>query len=208
MPASAPAPERWAGRQTVLGMRSIPLLGDYETRTDIWLLAEIVRTADRWEVRQTTCDVRVADVAGVSITFPRDGIPRMPATFFKVLKDADGFYFAPTWSSGWDARDHDRDGWPGLTLSISAPLCSGRLAVISDTKTTAQVRRASAEALELDLAVRVGQTIAESEGWCLALADEQTDDRFHGKAVYQPLSAGAGCADILRMPPALPPSED
>jgi hypothetical protein len=189
-------------------MRSIPLLGDYETRTDIWLLAEIVRTPERWEIRQTTCNVRVADVAGVSITFPPAGIPRMPATQFRVVRDADGFFFAPTWSSGWDAGDYDGDGWPGLTLTVSAPLCRGRLAVISDTKTTAQVRRATPELLELALGVRVGQKIAESEGWCLALADEQTDDRFHGTAVYQPLSPTAGCAEIIRMPPALPPSDD
>ena len=195
---------RWAGRQTVVGQRSLPVLGTFETRTDLWVLATIRRTPDRWAVEQTTCGVRVADVAGVSVRFPEATLQRLPPIEFTLRREADGTFEAAPWRSGWDATDLDADGWGGLTLMVTGPMCSGRLAVSSDSETSARVRIATREALELDLKVRVGQRVLESDGWCLRLADRQTDERLVGRARYDPLPATATCADVLDLPPALP----
>lgn len=196
--------ERWGGRQSVIGHRKIPLLGTFEMRTDIWVLASVRRVGDDWEIEQTTCNVLVGDVAGVSVRFPDGVLPRLPSVSFSVRRDADGFYTIAPWRSGWDATDFDRDGWGGLTLTIDAPMCDGRLAVVSDSMSSGRVRVATREALELDLEVRVGQHTLETDGWCLKFADDQTDDRFIGRARYDPLPAAATCRDVLAMPPALP----
>jgi hypothetical protein len=197
---------RWAGRQTVLGTRNLPVLGDLETRTDLWVLARVDREGDRWVIHQTTCAVRVADVMGVSVDFPAHAVERLPPVAFTLTRDADGIFQAPPWSSGWDAKDYDRDGWGGLTLTVSAPMCSGRLAVTSHAETTATVLRANDTALELDLAVRVGQQVLETDGWCLRYADKETDDKFTGKVRYEPLSPTATCKDVVALPPVLPPT--
>lgn len=203
-PAPKVQPRVFSGRQTVLGKRSLPVLGELDTRTDIWLLARIAHDDKGYRIEQSTCAIKVADVMGVSVDFPQRGAQKLPPVRYTIERDADGFFFTPPWASGWDASDYDGDGWPGITLDVDAGVCAGRLAVTSGAESRGHIRVATEEALELDIDVTINQKVLESDGWCLTFADKQTDDRFSGRVRYEPLPDSATCADVVRLPPALP----
>ncbi len=190
----------WSGRQVVRGTRELPVLGEFETRTDLWVLARVTRQGDRWDVEQTACRITVAKVVGVRASFPQVAVAALPKVKFEITRWADGVLHPTPWFSGWNEADLDNDGWPGITLTVSAPLCSGRLAIASNAYNQGEVRQANDRGLAMDIKVHVGQRTLESTGWCLKLADEQTNDAFTGEALYEPLPAGSGCEAVNALP--------
>ena len=212
LPAYGEQPEEvvglWSGRQTVRGVRDLPVIGALDTRTDAWLLALIVRRDGLWRIEQTTCRVEIAEVAGVSVGFPTRTARLLGPVRIELAQGKDDVLHAAPWTSRLGEADLEGDGWPGVTLSVSAPLCSGKLAVASDTTTAAVVRRADERELTLDLKVRVAQRILATDGWCLSFAETSTTDDFTGTVRYEPLPEGASCAEVEALPPldrALPP---
>jgi len=99
------------------------------------------------------------------------------------------------WAAGFDAFDWDGDGAPGLSVGVAAPLCSGSVAVTSETTTRA---RASEEGdmLTGEVTVEVRQHVLAATARCLLFGGRDTRDEQRGDFVYVRVPAGTTCDDL------------
>lgn len=194
---AAEAPQLWIGHQIVRGRREVPVLGTLETRTDTWVLAEVHRTdAQTIEIRERPCRVRVAPAAGAHVTIPDAAVWQLPPVSVRYKSSASGWLAAP-WVAGWDGRDHDKDGHPGLTIAVDAPLCGGQLHVASAARSIARAQMVNG-ALAGEIKVRLAQRILGTEGVCLGVLASDSDERLTGRFAYAPVPAESTCASLER----------
>lgn len=198
-PSRTPASgtERWAGHQRVEGQRSLTLLGDIETRTDSFVLADVRREGDKVYLTQRTCRVAIAKAAGVKATISDTTARRLPPVSIELQRAGERRYRPASWVSRWDASDHDGDGEAGVTVKVDAPLCGGSLYVSSVTTTRAMVQP-FAEAIEAWVDVTVEQTILDTSNVCLDLTASDTVERVTGRVQYVPVDADASCESLVR----------
>jgi len=199
---SAPARvELWAGRQVVTGKRDVPLLGPRDTRTESWVLAQVRRDATGLDVVQTACRIESAPVVGVSTRIDPRGARALPPTRFRLERDPATGALAGEWAAGFDDHDWDRDGDPGLGVDVSAPLCSGRVSVTSETTTRARGVDAG-DVLSWQVGVDVQQHVLGATSRCLLLGGRDSRDRQQGTFTYVRVPDGTTCdgLDALRWP--------
>lgn len=199
---AAPAsevPETWVGHQVTHGRREIPVMGTLETRTDTWVVAEARRIdATTVEITERACRVRVAEAAGARISIPDQAVRKLPATTVRyALHPQTGLWQAGPWRAGWDRRDHDGDGHPGLTITVDAPLCGGRLHVASEAQSIARARWEGPR-FHGELKVKLSQTILGAEGTCLSVVSSDSEERLSGRLGYTRVEAGATCESLER----------
>lgn len=202
--ASDPAPpELWAGHQVVFGSKKLPLLGTVETRTDTFVLAEVKRTAGGLELVERPCEVRFGEVAGARAEVSKAAVRSIPPARVQYREVQDGRWIAKAWRSGWDEADHDRDGQPGLTVRIDAPLCGGELHVATDARSIARALGSAGGALTGELRVSVKQRVLGAEGACLGAVASDGEEKLRGWFTYVPVDAGATCESLQAAWPAV-----
>lgn len=185
----------YAGHQVVVGHRDVPVIGRVETRTDTFLLAEVVHGEDGWVVSPRTCHVDMRPTAGVRIRM-EDAVARvLPVVPFHLTAGRDGYWYAAPWQAGWGREDVDGDGHPGVTLAVSAPLCSGQVYVASTSWSKARVRL-HRDAFEGEIRVRVHQRTLGASSGCLTLMSTDGRDRVKGTFRYERVPAGTTCDEL------------
>ncbi len=187
--------EWWAGHQVVVGSRKIPVLGELETRSDTFVLARVVRDGDDYVLEQTSCKFEIAKVAGVRIAFPEEA--RFPPTSIRFRRDGDGArVVAEPWVIAWAEEDVDRDGKPGATVLVDAPICDGSLFVGARSRSLARGEAAD-DGLHGELRVEVEQKIHGTSRTCLSMMAKDSADKLRGTFAYKRVPAGTTCASLL-----------
>jgi hypothetical protein len=218
--------ELWAGHLMVTGSRSVPLLGRRETHTESWVLAHVRRDARGLDFVQDACRIENAEVVGVSTRIDPISARALPSAHFRlerIADDASGGLgasgasgasgtggdrgavgasapdgsFTGRWRAGFDARDWDRDGEPGLSIEVSAPLCKGRVFVASETRNRARARE-QGDRLEGEIVVDVHQRLLGASSWCLGLGGKDTRDTQRGTLTYARVPDETTCDDLAR----------
>lgn len=207
-PAGGGAEERWAGHQVLLGARNLPILGRLETRSESFQLARVQRSEEGLRLVQQTCRMEIAPVAGVTVRFLPEGVPKMPPSVIEYVRRKDRWEGGP-WVTEWNEEDVDGDGKPGATLVVEAPICGGTLYV-------GGFSRASTRATEKEggivgeMRARVGHRILGTSGGCLRLVARDSEESVSGTFAYVPVPPDATCESLLAGPwparaPEVPP---
>lgn len=191
--AGAPQRELWASHQIAFGKREVPFRGTVTTRTDTFALARVRRTDHGIELVQTACRVLIAPVGNVEVTIAASGLPRSTMRF---AAGDDGDFVANA-VLGWGEADVDGDGNPGVTVGVSAPVCSGEL-YVSNESTTRAVGKYRGARFTGEADVRVVQHVIDAKGACLSVVATDTDERVHGPFAFAPVPADATCESLLR----------
>lgn len=191
--ASAERPTLWAGHQVTFGKRDIPFKGEVETRMDSFVLARLRERDDGViELDQTACHVRFSKVAGVMVHMDAEALPSTRM----VLAPKDDGELAGRSLVAWSNEDVDEDGHPGMTVHVSAPVCSGDLYVTNRSKTKATATF-GAQRLEGKARVHVRQEILGAEGACLGAVAKTTDEHVTGPFAYVPVPEGTTCETLF-----------
>lgn len=185
--------ERWAGHQVVRGVKKVPFLGDLETRTDTFILADVTNRADgSVELMQKACKVSFKKVAGVRVSVDGPAMPKNKVVFEPV----DGVFKSRSVVK-WGSQDIDGDGHPGATVEVDASICSGALYVTNKATTNALAKRSRAGTLTGTVFVRVLQEVLDAEGRCLKKSAKDIDESYRGKFSYTKVDADATCSELL-----------
>lgn len=185
----------WAGHQVVWGKRKIPVLGERETRTETFVLARVHRDGDDLVLAQGACRVIVGDVAGVRTRIAAASARRLPVVRFRLEGGAAGTDWRGRWRSGWDARDWDGDGRPGLSVEVDAPLCGGSVYVATESESRAEATPYDA-AIRGRITVTVHQRVLGASNVCLELAGSDTEEEQRGVFAYRPVPADSTCDSL------------
>ena len=194
-PSATPSTEHWAGKLTVIGYRRIPFLGKVEFRTSNRLIATVNKTEGRVELDQKVCSIDFEKVFGAKLHLDPDAPPRMPHAKPHFQEQADGSYKADFWTSGWDKSDHDRDGNPGVSINVRAPLCGGDVFMESQARSEARAVPWHG-ALAGPIRVEVAQTVLGTQGACLAFMAKDHTQWLHGFVAYEPLDGPKDCDEL------------
>lgn len=185
--------ERWAGHQVVRGVKKVPVLGDLETRTDTYILADVTKRADgSIELMQKACKVKFKKVAGVRVSVDGPAMPKNKVVFEPV----DGVFKSRSVVK-WGSKDIDNDGHPGATVDVNASICSGSLYVTNKATTTALGKTSRAGTLTGTVFVRVLQEVLDAEGRCLKKSAKDIDESYRGKFSYTKVDEDATCGELL-----------
>lgn len=191
---STDVPQRWAGHQVTYGTRKIPFRGEVTTRTETLVLADASVEDRRLVIREKACAVRFRDVGNVHVRMDASSLP-VSRMIFSLQEGGDSFTGGSRVS--WRAEDIDRDGNPGMTVNVDAPVCSGDLYVANDSRTVATGAFRS-EGFHGFANVRIAQTVLGSRGRCLGLVARDSEEVVSGPFAYVRVAAGATCASLLR----------
>ncbi|MCA9671047.1 MAG: hypothetical protein KC503_35865 [Myxococcales bacterium] len=189
----------WVGHQFVEGRRVVPILGPLRTRTDTYVIARVRRRGGRIELEQRTCRVDFAKVAGGKVRLSDRGVAALPSARITFRPHQSRLLYAAPWRVGWGSEDIDRDGKPGMTIRVDAPLCGGTLQVASRTTSVARGQRRG-ELFVGQVAVTVRQRILGASGRCLRLVARDSKDSMIGHFAYRRVPAGTTCSDLARRP--------
>lgn len=193
-----PAASLWAGHQRLVGRRWVPVLGHLATRTDSYVLAEVEQRAGVLTLRQRTCRMDFAPVAGARFAFDRRALAHLPVAQLGFRLAAAGHWRASPWVVGWGpADDLDGDGQPGARIEVVAPLCSGSLHVASRAVSVAEGRLRPGGGLVGQVGVVVTQRILAASGACLRLVARDSREQLSGFFAYTPVAVSATCERLL-----------
>lgn len=197
-PGEGEAEELWAGHQVLLGARKIPILGELQTRTESFQLAAVERQDGAIRLKQRTCRMENAPVAGVRVNFLPEGVPKMPPSIIPYTR-RDGAWVGGPWVTEWGEEDVDRDGKPGATVQVEAPICGGTLYVGGFSRATTRATEREG-GLEGEMRALVGHRILDTSGGCLKLAARDAEEKVSGTFAYRPVPAGSTCESLLAEP--------
>lgn len=184
----------WAGHIVVKGKRILPFFGNMEPRTDTFVLASLRQEGDSLSLVQRPCLTQIAPVAGARMRFLPGADERLPTASLRFSGPMHALV-APAWQAGWEEEDLDQDGQPGLTVLVSAPMCSGSVAVASTTVSQA-TGALLGDALRGEISVTVQQRILGATGACLRMVAHDSRDRMAGTFAYTRVPTGTSCASI------------
>jgi hypothetical protein len=191
----------WAGILSVTGSRRVPLLGKVEFQTDTYVIAHATPvTEDKWALTQTTCEIDFPKTLGAEISVDKAALVDIPPGNLEWARSASGEWTASSWKSGWDEKDHDKDGEPGVSFHVAAPFCGGRLHVASDARQTARGEDVEGHILQGTVRVYVEQRILGAKGPCLNLMARDTNEWMDGRIAYIAVPASATCATNTSWP--------
>lgn len=189
-------PLLWAGRMAVMGTRKLPFIGTVEFRNDNFALARVTRSSSgELELDQQVCHVNFEKVAGAQASMDPVAIRNAPRAQIRFSPESPGVLLGAPWKSGWDRVDYDKDGYPGMAVSVDARLCGGTMHFASDATSVAR-----AIAWEDGLAgiarIRVSQVVEKVQGACLALVTRDVTQELDARFVYTPVPAGTTCDTV------------
>jgi len=187
--------ELWAGHQLFLGSRTVPILGELETRSEIYVLAQVEQSGGEIRLQQRLCKMEVARFAGIRVSFLPEGVPKMPSTRIVFQKKGADRFEAIPWTTSWTTEDVDGDGKPGATVLVEAPICGGTVLVGSTSRSIARGSTAGG-GFEGELRVSVAQRILETSKGCISLAAHDSENRMLGTFRYVPVAADATCESL------------
>lgn len=187
---SAPVPQ-WYGYRVDEGTRRVPVIGELKTRMETWSVASIEPDGAGLLLRETPCRVRFESVAGVRVSMDAR---YLPTTAVRFSLERDGVHRASSVRE-WGAEDVDRDGRPGMTVTVDATICSGELWVANRASTEASGRH-SGDRFQGRTRSRVHQTVLGRRGACLRATEERTDEVLTGRFAFRAARGRATCADL------------
>ncbi len=177
--AQEPAHEVWAGTLSVVGTRSIPLLGTVEYRTDTHVLAVAIQVAeDRWSVTQQVCDLNFSKALGATVRVAPDATRSIPPTRFDWVRGPDGMW-STVWLGGWNDTDFDKDGKPGISFHVGALVCGGTLHIASAARNEATADAPGPHNGKLKIWTE--QQILATEGACLKVMAKDRKEWLYGR---------------------------
>ncbi len=195
---AAPDYELWAGHQVVLGRQEVPVLGEIVTRTDTYFLAKVWRReAGVLEFLPVSCRIDVKEATGVKVRFDPETPPKLPPARMTLVPAGEDTYYALPWVAQWGKEDIDGDGHPGVTVSVEAPVCSGRLYVASRSRHRARARR-QGEAIVGEVKVRVEQRMLGADGVCLKMIATDSVQDMVGTFAWRRVDRRASCASLAK----------
>jgi hypothetical protein len=192
-PDATDAPLMWAGHQVSYGSRDIPFKGEVSTRMDTLVLAKVQFDGRTLVVDQVACAVRFEKVGGVRVHMDASGLPRSRMSFAMTPR---GDSFVNRSVVAWDDEDVDRDGHPGITVEVDAPVCSGDLYVSNRSRTRAEGRFVG-ETFRGRAKVNVEQSVLGARGRCLGVVAKDTDEIVSGPFAYKRVTSDATCASLI-----------
>lgn len=193
-PAEA-EPVLWAGRMAVFGERKLPFIGTIEFRNDNYVLAEVTPTeSGGFALSQRVCKVAFEKVAGGQASMSETAPRKMPVATPRFER-VDGALVADAWASGWNADDHDEDGFPGIAVRVQAPLCGGTMHFASDASTMAVAKPHHGGIVGL-ASIRVAQEVHKVQGACLSLVTKDVTQDLRGHFVYLPVPSDTTCDTV------------
>jgi hypothetical protein len=196
----APALELWAGHQVVIGSRPLPVLGDLETRSESFLLAEVERAGDTIVLKQRACRFAFKKVLGVSVEMSPQTIARLPRSTLRFARSPDGSYRAGPWTVSWGEEDIDRDGHPGATVQVSSSMCSGTIYTASEVRTSARATLTAEDALQGTVDVLNRERVIDTSEWCLGAGSKGKLEKQQGWFRYVRVDPNTTCASLARGP--------
>jgi hypothetical protein len=160
---------------------------------ETWSVASIEADAAGLVLTETPCRVSFASVAGVRVAMDAR---HLPTTTVRFSLERDGVQRASSVRE-WGAEDVDRDGRPGMTVTVDATICAGELWVANRAATEASGRH-SGDRFQGRTRSRVRQTVLGRRGACLRATAERTDEVLTGRFAFRVAGDGATCADLER----------
>ncbi|MEL6343604.1 MAG: hypothetical protein AAFV53_10775 [Myxococcota bacterium] len=194
--AAEPQTELWAGHQVVRGIKPIFMMGDLETQTETFVIARVTRTDNALLIEQRACEMDIKETLGIKVSMAPAALQALPTTAIRFAIDPQGGVKAPPWEVGWTETDFDKDGNPGVTVSVISRMCSGDLYIQSDSVTTATGATLTENGLKSDVSVAVHQDILGASRTCLKLGAGETYEKQTGQMVYRQIPAGTTCSDL------------
>ncbi len=188
--------ELWAGHQITVGKRDAPFVGFVKTRTEHFFLAKVERRGDEIRVTPTACKVEIAPAAGVAVRFPPGAPARMPKVTTVWHVGADGSVSAQPWVMEWKDEDVDKDGEPGVTMLVDAPMCDGRVFMGAWNKTWAEAEPFEG-GLKGRVKIRSVETFLGADAFCLRIAGRNDSHTVTGTFKFLPVKDGLTCQDLL-----------
>lgn len=198
LPRAGSAEELWAGHQILIGVRKLPILGELHTRTESFQLAVVERHEGEIHLKQRTCRMEIAPVAGVKVSFLPEGVPKMPSSSIIYTRRGAQWEGGP-WVTEWDESDVDGDGNPGATVKVEAPICGGTLFVGGFSRSSTRATEKDG-GLVGEMRSRVGHRILDTSGGCLKLAARDSEENVSGTFAYVPVPSGATCESLMAQP--------
>jgi hypothetical protein len=195
-----PRIEVWAGHQVLAGKRKVPLYGDKDIHTEIYLVAEVHRSPGHIELIQKICRMDISPIKNVLASMKPETVQRMPKSRFSLDEKPDGSLTGPPWRSGWDDEDLDGDGHPGATVQISGSSCSGEIYVSNQSTSTLTSGHASDGGMTGQLSVRTQQRILGASGFCLKLVAGDSDEAQTGWFSYRRVRPDDSCRALSAKP--------
>jgi hypothetical protein len=187
----SPEPQIWAGHQRTVGTRQVPLLGEIRTVTDVYMVANVQDSGSEITLVETPCSIEIAGAAGVKLTFDPAAVKNIPPPTIRFV-DTEGALSA-SWTGGWGEGDVDGDGAPGFRVGVRAPVCSGHVAIGSNTESTADARRHDGGIVgEVKSVIR--RRVLDWSNACLGLVSKQQQEPVSGRFRYQPAPPDTTCA--------------
>ncbi len=187
-------PVVWAGHQVVTGEKKVPVLGTLSTRVDTYTLATVRRSGDQLLVEQTACEVEFKKVAGTQIDMKISALPRT-RTRFKL--DGEGGKVLGGSVVKWGREDLDRDGKPGMSVQVDAPMCGGTLHVANNSRTRARGTLYGATGMRGTVDVVTDQEILGADGGCLERMAKDSSERNQGHFAFVQVDAASTCKALL-----------
>lgn len=187
--------EHWLGHQVVLGSRDLPVLGEIETRTEIFIIAKVQRDGDRIIIDQRACRFKIAPVLGVHASLTEQAVSHLPPTRVVFQRADDGDLVAIPWTVSWGEEDIDLDKNPGSTVRVDSSLCSGELFIASTVKTHARVHF-SGDSLQGRIWLNNKERILGASSWCLSAAAQDKEEQQSGWIRYQRVTKNLSCASL------------
>ena len=178
--------EYWAGKVTVFGYRRVPIIGKVQFQTSNDVIATVEHRGDEIAISQQVCSVNFDKVFGAKLAMDRTAPPRMERATPTFKRQADGSYVAGDWPSGWTQEDLDKDGFPGISIDVRAPLCGGELYMASRAMSTARVVDWHG-AIAGEIRVTVKQIVLGTKGTCLSLMAKDHIQELPGFIAYEPI---------------------
>ncbi len=191
----SPTPQMWAGHHVVYGSRKVPVRGRVRTRMDTFVLAKIVERGDQLEIVEQPCDVKITPVGGINVTMNATDVPAAKLDLSANTPNQ----WQGSAENGWGDQDIDHDGHPGMTVTVDAPICSGKLYVSQRARTVARLHRAGNH-ISGSTHVSVHQTILGAEGACLSVLAKDTREVVSGPRAYVPVPPQTTCEQLAGKP--------
>lgn len=193
-PEAASAPQTWAGHQVTVAVRHVPLLGDIQTRQDVYVVGQATDGPDGVTIVETACRIDLKSTAGLQLVFAPEAVSRLPKPTIAWKPSDDGTLKA-SWTNGWGRDDVDGDGEPGFLVGVKASVCSGQLEIASNTSFTGTATRVGG-GLDGKVHLTIDREILKASNACLAFVPKGSKDEVDGVFSWRPVADGATCESV------------
>lgn len=188
------------GTQTLKSSRTIPFVGPREVTTENIVLAKAKIFNNTIKIHQKVCKIKTEDVFGISISMSEDSINAIPMskTFFE-FDESNGLFKNNQWTIEWDEKDHDGDGYPGISIDFYSSFCKGKLFTSNQTNIIASGVYSKSEGIfEGTLSASVVQKSIGASSFCLRVVAKDTVEKQTGSFKYYSVDDRLSCKDAIK----------